>query len=203
MLEEGQVLESELDVLREVANIGSGHAAASMEKWLGKEMALKVPVAAMVPIEDVAETIGDPLETVMGVYSRVQGDMEGHILYLISLEDARELLDIILDPEDRGQGFSPNNLSAIAETGNILFNAYLGAVSELCGLELYPAPPTCTADMLAAIVNTILLEVSDSGDLALYLKTEFEEEDFTSTGNVLFVTDFANLARMVDILEEE
>ncbi len=203
MLEEGQVLESELDVLREVANIGSGHAAASMEKWLGKEMALKVPVAAMVPLEDVAETIGDPMETVMGVYSRVMGDMEGHILYLISLEDARELLDIILDPEDRGQGFSPNNLSAIAETGNILFNAYLGAVSELCGLELCPAPPTCTADMLAAIVNTILLEVSDSGDLALYLKTEFEEEDFSSTGNVLFVTDFSNLARMVDILEEE
>lgn len=203
MLEEGKALESELDVLREVANIGSGHAAASMEKWLGKEMALKVPVASMVPIEDVAETIGDPMETVMGVYSRVQGDMEGHILYLISLEDARKLLDIILDPEDRGQGFSPNNLSAIAETGNILFNAYLGAVSELCGLELCPAPPTCTADMLAAIVNTILLEVSDSGDLALYLKTEFEEEDFASTGNVLFVTDFANLARMVDILEEE
>lgn len=203
MYEEGQVLESELDILREVANIGSGHAAASMERWLGKDMALKVPVAAMVPIEDVAETIGDPLETVMGVYSRVGGDMEGHILYLISLEDARELLDIILDPEDRGQGFSPNNLSAIAETGNILFNAYLGAVSELCGLELVPAPPTCTADMLAAIVNTILLEVSDEGDLALYLKTEFEEEDFASTGNVLFVTDFKNLARMVDILEEE
>jgi len=56
--------------------------------------------------------------------------------------------------------------------------------------------------MLAAIVNTILLEVSDGSELALYLETEFEEEDFNSTGNVLFVTDFQNLARMVDTLEE-
>lgn len=202
-MEDISLLEGELDVLREVANIGSGHAAASMEKWVGKEVTLRVPEACMVPIEDVAERMGDPVETVMGIYSRVHGDIEGHILYILSLEDARELLDIIVDPEDRGKGFSPNNLSAIAETGNILFNAYLGAVSELCGLEMVPAPPSCTADMLAAIVNTILLEVSEEYDQALYLRTEFEEEDFASSGNVIFVTSFKNLARMVEVLEEE
>lgn len=196
------LLESEMDILREVGNVGSGHAAASLEKWLGKEVALKVPEASLVPIEDVAEKIGDPMATVMGVYSRVAGDLEGHILYLISLEDARELLDIILDPEDKEQFISPNNLSALAETGNILFKAYLGAVSDLCDLELYPSPPACTADMLAAIVNTVLLEVASEDDRALYLRTDFEEEDFVSTGNVVFVADFRNLLRVVKILEE-
>jgi chemotaxis protein CheC len=200
---ERTILESDLDILREVANIGSGHAAASMEKWLNKELVLKVPEAFLVPLEDVAETVGDPMATVMGVYSRVMGDINGHILYLLSLDDARELLDIIVDPEDKGQGFSPNNLSAIAETGNILFNAYLGAVSDLCDLEIYPAPPTCTADMLAAIINTVLLELGEGEEKALYLRTEFEKEGFSSSGSVLFVTDFENLARMVEILQEE
>ncbi|MDI7253315.1 MAG: hypothetical protein QME89_12285, partial [Actinomycetota bacterium] len=62
------------------------------------------------------------------------------------------------DPEDRKWGFSPDNLSAIAETGNILFNAYLTAVSRTSGLELYPGTPACAADMLEAVVNTVLLE---------------------------------------------
>ncbi len=197
------ISEEEIDVLREVANIGSGHAASSLEKWLQKEVKIKVPEASLVPLEDVAEVIGDPLATVMGVYSRVTGDIEGHILYLISLDDARHLLDIILDPEDREQCFSPNNLSAISETGNILFNAYLGAIGELCGWELLSSPPACTADMLAAIVNTIMLELGEDTSKVLYLRTEFEEESFTHTGNILFAAPWTELLRMLRVLEEE
>lgn len=195
--------DEEVDVLREIANIGSGHAAASMEKWLEREMVLDVPQAFLVPVEEVAEHIGDPLQTVICVYSRVHGEIAGHLLYALSLEDAKVLLDILLDPEDRQWGFSPDNLSAIAETGNILFNAYLTAVSRVCGLELFPGTPACAADMLEAVVNTVLLEICEGSDHTLVLETQFRGEGLSSVGYVLFLAENRDLKRLVKRAEEQ
>lgn len=194
--------EEEVDVLREIANIGSGHAAASMEKWLERDMVLEVPQAFLVPVEEVAEHIGDPLETIICVYARVEGDITGHLLYALGLDDAKALLDILLDPEDRKWGFSPDNLSAIAETGNILFSAYLAAVSQISGLELLPGPPSCAADMLEAVVNTVLLEICEGSEHTLVLETKFHGEGLSSVGYVLFLAENEALKRLVQRVEE-
>ncbi|MCL6623384.1 MAG: chemotaxis protein CheC [Fimbriimonadales bacterium] len=193
--------EEEVDILREIANIGSGHAAASMEKWLERDMLLDVPQAFLVPVEEVAEHIGDPLQTVICVYSRVSGEITGHLLYTLALEDAKVLLDILLDPEDRKWGFSPDNLSAIAETGNILFNAYLTAVSRISGLELYPGTPACAADMLEAVVNTVLLEICEGSENTLVLESQFRGEGLSSVGYVLFLAENEALKRLVQRAE--
>lgn len=195
--------DEEADVLREIANIGSGHAAASMEKWLGRDMQLDVPQAFFVPVEEVAEHIGDPLQTVICVYSRVNGEITGHLLYTLALEDAKVLLEILLDPEDRKWGFSPDNLSAISETGNILFNAYLTAVSRTSGLEIYPGTPACAADMLEAVVNTVLLEICEGSDHALVLETHFRGDGISSVGYVLFLAENEALKRLVQGAEEQ
>ncbi len=195
--------DEEVDVLREIANIGSGHAAASMETWLGRDMVLEAPQAFMLPVEEVAEHIGDPLETVICVYSRMNGDLSGHLLYILGLEDARVLLDLLLDPEDKKWGFSPHNLSAIAETGNILFNAYLTAVSRVCDLELYPGTPSCAADMLEAVVNTVLLEICEGSDNTLVLETCFRGEGLSSVGYVLFLAENEDLRTLVRRAEEQ
>jgi len=194
--------EEEVDVLREIANIGSGHAAASMEKWLGRDMVLEVPQAFLVPVEEVAEHIGDPLQTIICVYTRVGGEITGHLLYSLTLEDAKALLDILLEPEDRKWGFSPDNLSAIAETANILFSAYLAAVSQISGLELVPGPPACAADMLEAVVNTVLLEICEGSEHTLVLETKFHGEGLSSVGYVLFLAENEALKRLVQKVEE-
>ena len=189
------------DILREVGVVGSGGAAKYLEKFLKKEVTVSVPEALMLPVERIAEHIGNPIEIVIGIYSRVGGDVNGYIVYLISLEDARNLLRIVLDKEDKGKGFNTHNLSALAETGNILFGGYLYAVSRFCEMELIPGPPSCTADMLGAIVNAVLLKVHQDQPEAIILGTEFSGGGTLAGGHVLFVADSESMEKIVRSLE--
>ena len=80
--------ELQLDALRELANIASGNAATSLSQMLGREVGLSVPRVLALPLADAVEACGGPDDDITGVVIPLQGDLEGVVLLLISLEGA-------------------------------------------------------------------------------------------------------------------
>ena len=72
-----------LDVLKELANIGVGNAITSLSQMLGEEkIDMEVPVATLVPLQDVPDFLGGGEVAVAGVYIEASGDVNLTILFV-------------------------------------------------------------------------------------------------------------------------
>ena len=137
-----QLTELERDALREVANIGAGHAATALSQLTGGRIMISVPEVSIRPLEEAAELVG-PAETIIaGVLMHVMGDFTGRTLVVWSEPSGRALCTLLLRRDgSSAPSFDPMEQSTLKETGNILCSAYLNALSDFLGMMLLPSVP--------------------------------------------------------------
>lgn len=164
--------ESQLDALRELANIASGTAATALSQMLGREVGLSVPRVLALPLVDAVEACGSPDESITSVVIPLEGDIAGVVLLLISTEGADALCRLL-----GVEAGSEIGDSALREIGNILGTSCLNALASMTGLNLGPRPPHLTTDMLGAIVSSLALTQTKSTDLVLVLDSELDVAD--------------------------
>ncbi len=164
--------EGQLDALKEISNIGMGHAATALSQLIGETVQLRVPQITVSDIADVPEKIGGPEKIVVGITLQVLGDARGNILLVFPEDSAGQLISrLIRQPSlDLADEIC---VSTIKEVGNILASAYLSALGSLLNMTLIPSIPLLAYDMAGAVVDNILIELSEAGDMALLVETEF------------------------------
>ncbi len=182
--------ETQMDVLREVGNIGAGHAATALSKLLGKPVDMDVPRVNLVPFDDIAEQVGGAEAVVAAVFLRVEGDAPGNLFFLLSIDSAKQLLLELLAMETgEGSPFTELEVSALSEIGNILAGSYLSSLADLTRLNLSPTVPGFAVDMAGAILAYGLLQFGDMGDKALLIETSFFDGIDRVEGNLFLIPD--------------
>ncbi|MGI6307367.1 MAG: chemotaxis protein CheC [Dethiobacteria bacterium] len=188
-----------LDVLKELANIGMGHAVTSLAQMLdGEKICMDVPTATLAPLQDIPELLGGAELPVAGVFIASSGDVQLKILFVLPLESALNLTSILL-PDAQGN-FDALELSALLEVGNILTSAYLTALSLMTGLKLLPSPPTIAVDMSAAIISTVMAEAHVLDDELVLLQTTLSSRKKRITGHILMLPDYGALKTIFTLL---
>lgn len=169
--------EIQLDALKEICNIGMGHAATALSQMIGRSVNLRVPKITVALVADTPDIIGGPGQLVVGIHLKIYGDARGDILLIFPKDSAKELLSLLLGntPEDDDLT-SEISVSALNEVGNILASAHLSAMSRLMGVTLIPSMPSMALDMAGAILDPVLAELGEAGDWALVIETEFVGE---------------------------
>jgi chemotaxis protein CheC len=144
------------DVLKEVTNVGAGHAATALAQLAGARIAIDVPKVYISPLLDIVNRASVPGQDVVVVSMRVLGDLVGQILFVMHPKGAGELLDILLR---RPQGTSTVNgtmeRSGLQETGNILASSFLNALARWMGKILLPSVPTVAIDKSAVVTAQV------------------------------------------------
>lgn len=189
-----------LDALREVANIGAGHAATALSQMTDRTILISVPMLNIARIEDLPpQLVGDD-ELVAGVLMSMMGDLSGRTLLVFPERTARRLSEMMLR---RPQGSSPQmgelEQSAVKEAGNILSGAYMNALAEFMGMILLPSPPSLAIDSAAAVVSTALLQFSADRDFVFCVESEFMMQDVEERlrGFFLLLPDYPSLQAML------
>jgi chemotaxis protein CheC len=168
----------QLDALREVANIGAGHAATALSQMTGQTIMISVPTINISPLEDVPPHIGDPAEPVAAVLMNMMGDLSGRTLLVFPRPTAIRMAEILIRrPHAGGETLTELEESAIKEAGNILSGAYMNALSDFMGLVLMPSPPSLAIDMAQAVLTTAYLQFGCDRDLVFCVETEFLMQD--------------------------
>jgi chemotaxis protein CheC len=163
--------DTQLDGLRELANIGSGQAAAALSTMLGHPVDISVPTAAALPLADAVAVAGEPDEPRYGVLVPIVGEFQASVVLLLDERDAGTLCGVFgVTPDDE------HGRSALQEIGNIVGTSYINVLAQMCGMEMEPAPPQVVADMLGAILATVLLARGDDIEHALVLDSEMTVE---------------------------
>ncbi|WP_298035785.1 chemotaxis protein CheC [uncultured Desulfuromonas sp.] len=187
-----RLTEGQLDALKEISNIGMGHAATALSQLIGSTVYLRVPKITVVDIARVPEQLGGAERVVAGVTLQVLGDARGNILLVFPQKSALQLLSRLIKQEGEELVMNEINASTLKEVGNILASAYLSALGSLLHMTLIPSIPLLAYDMAGAIVDNVLIELSMAGDLALMVETEFSGEgadDLGVKGHFLLLPD--------------
>ncbi|MGD8191036.1 chemotaxis protein CheC [Brevibacillus ginsengisoli] len=181
----------QLDVLREVGNIGAGHAATALSKLIRKEVDMKVPQVKIISFDQIADFVGGAEEVVVTIFLRVEGDAPGNMFFIVNFDSARNLLKELMGIEkaDDDDIFSEMELSALQEIGNILAGSYLSSLADFTKLNLQPSVPALAIDMAAAILSYGLIELGRAGDFALTIDTAFFEGNEEVEGHFFLIPD--------------
>jgi chemotaxis protein CheC len=195
----------QLDALKEISNIGMGHATTALSQMIGQTVRLRVPRVTITEISQVPEHLGGAERLMVGITMQVLGDARGSIMLLFPQESAHRLLCTLLGHQDRGPGLGEVEVSALKEVGNILASAYLSALGNLLKKVLIPSVPLLANDMAGAVVDNVLIELSRSGDLAMMVETDFTGEqnrEAAIKGHFFLLPDPATLDIFVNLVGE-
>ena len=198
-----KLTEEHLDALREISNVGMGNAATALSQMVADTVDLHVPAVTLADIVDVPDLIGGPEQVVVGITMKIQGDACGNILLVFPEESAHRLVKQLLGRQDSGPRFDEMSESTLKEVGNILASSYLGAMGSLLNLMLIPSIPAFAHDMSGAVIDYLLIELSESGDQALMIETEFHgrrPDDDVIAGHFFMLPDPASLKVLTDAI---
>ena len=186
----------DMDVLREVANIGAGHAATALSTMIGSTIMISVPRVNVLQVDQVAPVVSDAEEPVAAVLLHMLGDLTGRTLLVFPCAAALRLADMLLQREPSGD-FALGELeeSAIMEVGNILSSAYMNALAEFLGMMLLPSPPTLRIGTSASVLADAHVRFALEADQVLYVESEFllKDVDVKLRGFFLLLPDPASL----------
>lgn len=185
-----------LDVLKEIGNIGAAHAATALSDLLNKKIDMRVPKVEMVSFHDMMELAGGSETVVVGVFLRIEGDVEGSMFFILPIEQANSFIQRLTHDKSfdfNHQPVSDLGLSAMQEMGNILSGSYLSALSDFTNLKIYPTVPGLSVDMFGAIISIGLIELSQVSDNVIVINTSIFEgeigEEETIRGHFFLLPD--------------
>ena len=192
----------QVDALREVANIGAGHAATALSQMMGETVMISVPRISIARLEEMPPHVSEPEEPVAAVLMHMLGDLTGRTLLLFPEPVARQLCDMLLKrPLGTTTSFETIEQSCLKEAGNILSGAYMNALSEFMGMLLLPSVPSLVVDLSAAVLTTTYLNFGHDRDFVFCVETEFSIDARDGLrGHFLLLPDLASLKAIFDAI---
>ncbi len=190
--------ERQLDALRELANIGCGHAASALSRLLGAgAIGIEMPRAEFVDVVALCEHVGGHDTPLVGVATDVSGTLSGQLVVLMPDADARALAGLLLRTMAPTGPLSSEAQSAICEAGNIVGSACLSALARAFSLEVMPSVPRLIQDTAAALLQALDLPHGQA-KRALVLETRFLAHKCSElAGHLLILPDMPTLPRLL------
>lgn len=193
--------EFQADALKEVGNIGIGHATTSLSQMVNKRVWITFPDLKLLPLLSLPALIRNE-EPVVGVILELKGDAKGYLLLLLSKRTAKILIKFVMGEADENKPFDEMEMSVLKELGNIMGGTYVSSLSNFLQLSIGLSTPSEVYDMSEAIVNQIVgMMINDVND-ALYLKTDFTINDEKIEGKILIFTGSESLTKMLDAINK-
>jgi chemotaxis protein CheC len=188
---DGGLTNEKLNVLTEIGNIGAGNATTSLSVLLHNDLRMEMPVVKILEFDDIPELVGGAETVVSAVITHFTGDVSGMILFVLELEESKNLAGSMLNKKyDEGfTSFDHMDKSALKEVGNILMSSYLASISTLTNLEVHTEPPAICVDMAGSVLDLPLIELGQVADNALVIDSKFMDKDEPIDGFLMFVAD--------------
>ncbi|KPK81536.1 MAG: hypothetical protein AMS25_06035 [Gemmatimonas sp. SM23_52] len=186
----------QLDALKEVANVGAGHAATALSQLTKRRIMIDVPEVRVCRIEEAASAVGDGGGVVAAILMHVLGDLTGRSLLIFQRDCAMQLTDMLLNREPgTTKVFAELEQSSLKETANILTGAYLTGLSDMLGLMLIPSVPSLAIDLCSAILSTTYLNFGHDRSYVIVLDTRFRFDpgDPGMSGHFVLLPDPSSL----------
>ncbi|KNZ42642.1 chemotaxis protein CheC [Acetobacterium bakii] len=194
MFENYEELSAEqIDLLREIGNIGAGNAATALATMLDEKVDMTVPSVRITGFDEAVTSLGGAETMTVAVLVNFSGDANGMIMFLLNVEDAKSIMDILIGEDDGEEELSEMKISGIKEIGNILSSSYLNAISALTGLTIHVSVPYVAIDMVGALMSVPIIEFGAIGEKLMFIEENFLGETNELKSNMIMFAEIDTL----------
>lgn len=201
MIEVTKLSDFHYDALKEVGNIGIGQATTSLSQMVNRRVDISLPDLKLLPFAEVSALVRKE-DPVVGVVLELTGDANGHLLLLLSKNDAKSLIKMIVGAASEDDVFDEMEKSVLKELGNIMAGTYITALSNFLGLSLGLSTPSQVYAMAEVIVNEAIGSMKSDATEILYMNTEFMVESDKVDGKLLIFTDSSSITKLLDSINK-
>jgi chemotaxis protein CheC len=191
-----------IEIIREFANIGAGSAATALSYLLDVELMNDVTSCDILPMAKVSEWLGGADKVVAGTYTYLCGELKSGILVVLPEASAITLLTHLTKEKVDLSSLTEIQKSALKEVGNICLCWYLMAVSKMIDIDMIPAPPDATVDLLGAVLDIPLASLAQRVDTVLAVHTSFKALDSNFDGYFLMLPEESTLKLILERMGE-
>ena len=192
-----------VEIIREFANIGAGSAATALGTLLDVDLMNDVTSCNIIPLAKVPEWLGGAEKIVAGTYTQLCGSLRSGILVVLPSDSAILLLKHLTKQEVNLSELNEIQKSCLKEVGNICLCWYLIAVSKMIDIDMIPAPPDATVDLLGAVLDMPLAALGAKVDTVLAVHTCFKALDKEFEGYFLMLPEDHTLKIILDRMESK
>lgn len=189
------------DAIREIANIGAGHAATVLSQMTAAPVMIDVPQVRLSALADVIPGLAGPDGTLVAISMRMMGDLTGDAVFVLDDAAARSLAGVLMGKAPATMDLSATMVrSGLQEVGNIMVSAFFNALATCLGILLMPSVPTYRTGDPPGLRGQRVFEATD--EPVLVIETAFVPKDGGGKrvglgGVLLFLPDPPSLTAML------
>lgn len=187
----------QLDGLREIINIGGGHAATSLAQLTMRRIEMNIPEIDVLAYHEIFNEYLPADTPVYAIYTHIENDLTGAFLLVVSHETATLLVKLMTDNLMQTDELTQ---SALNELGNIIGNSFLKAIGEMLTFEVTTSLPTVIDDVFGAILTSTYMALEQYDEQILVIRNEFKYAKQNLDASLFFIPTSGNLEKIFDAL---
>jgi chemotaxis protein CheC len=174
----------EEDALKEILNIGVGHAADSFSRMVNSPVHLSLPTLKLIYGNSAAvEIAAMELDSGSLVKQSFHGGFTAEGIFLFPGEGSLELVKLLVGKEMPISEMQELEQDALIEVGNILFNSCVAVISDMLGTPFHCGMPSFASGNL----REILKGFQSDDDCLLMMNIAFIVEQVKIHGYIMFL----------------
>ena len=191
-----QLLASQLDALKEMVNIGVGHAAGVLNAMLNSRVQLHVPVVEMMNHEELLtkiESIGHG--NLSSVRLGFKGPFSGNASIVFPAEGAVKLVSILTGEEVDSGALLEMRVATLTEVGNIVLNGVMGAIGNELKLHVFYSLPIYLENPFDVLLSSAQTQYDE---YVVWVQTSFTVETESIVGDIILVFEVGALDLLLE-----
>ena len=191
----------ELDALKELGNMGAGHAATSLSKLLGKYIDMSVPEVKTAKISELDKII-NVTEFVGGTLARLnnqEGEEVGYLYVVFPKDSSLRLIEMLVGTDSLGE----LEISALVEVGNILSSSFCNAIADFLGIVLIPGIPDLKIGKFSDIIDHAVKDIREKSSYMIVFENKLKELEGAIDVYLILIPSITFFEKLIDILKEK
>ncbi len=191
-----RLIPSQIDSLKEMVNIGVGHAAGVLNAMLNSRVQLHVPVVEMMNIDELHSRVESMSHgNLSSVRIGFKGPFSGNASLVFPAEGAVKLVSILTGVEAESSDLQQMQVDTLTEVGNIVLNGVMGAIGKELKLHVFYSVPIYVDNPFEVLLSTRETQVDA---YVVWVQTHFTVESESIVGDIILVFDVGSLDLLLE-----
>lgn len=193
--------EVQLDVVKEIGNIGAGNACTALSVLLGTPIDMSVPSVKILDFDATSKYLGGEQEKILGIRVDVTDDLEGMMFHIVGKAFAERIINTFYAKTlDNLNVLDEMDSSVLNEMANITSGAYANSLATLTGLFVNIGAPIQNCGTVGEILKIPFENNVTIGEKILVIDEVFEIGEEKTHSNMILVLEKNSLEKLFDKL---
>jgi len=181
-----EVTPYQIDVLKELINIGVGRAAGILNRMLRYHIVLQVPDVRILTQKELdVQTANLDEDHLAAVEMAFCGPFSGTAALIFSSRSASKLVSILVDEHHTSTAdFDLLRIGTLQEVGNIVLNGVMGSIANILNQPIDYAPPSFEEGRFE---NMGLSQAAEPDATVLLAQTHFSIQQVLIEGDIIII----------------